>query len=259
VRILALIGSYRKNGNTAQVVKQIAGSLRGLAAQSGEPMDIETIYLGHMDIQPCRGCRTCFNQGEDKCPLKDDIPAIKAKMKAADCVIIGSPVYVGDVSGITKNWIDRLAHVCHRPEFAGKYAYMVATTGDSPTRHTLWTLNALLSWGYHIIGSAGFKTGALMRGDEVRIHQKRIERVAASIFDIIHSKKASRPPFLSLMTFRIQQTGWAKAARDTIDYRYWESQGWLDPRREFFYPHQTDRLTTALARLTGRILAVFMT
>lgn len=76
-------------------------------------------------------------------------------MKAADAIILASPVYVDDVSGITKNWIDRLAHVCHRPEFYGKYAYLLSTTGASSTRHTLRTMNAPMYWGFTIIGRAG--------------------------------------------------------------------------------------------------------
>ena len=61
-------------------------------------------------------------------------------MKAADGILIASPVYMEDVSGIIKTWIDRLAHVSHRPEFAGKCAYLVATTARSRTNRTLETL-----------------------------------------------------------------------------------------------------------------------
>ena len=50
-------------------------------------------------------------------------------MDAADGIIFASPVYVNDVSGIAKTWIDRLAYVCHRPAFAGKCAYLIATVG----------------------------------------------------------------------------------------------------------------------------------
>ena len=96
------------------------------------PLVFETIYLVDMDMHPCKGCRTCFDRGEDKCPLKDDIPAIKAKMDAADGVILASPVYMDDVSGLVKTWIDRLAYVSHRPAFGGKCAYPIATVGGSP-------------------------------------------------------------------------------------------------------------------------------
>ena len=68
-----------------------------------------------------------------------------AKMQSADGLIVAIPVYVNDVSGIVKNWIDRLAFVCHRPEFAGKSAFLISTVGLGPTSHALQTLRFALS------------------------------------------------------------------------------------------------------------------
>jgi hypothetical protein len=87
MNILALVGSYRKKGNTARIVQMIENRMEEIAAQRGELFAFETLYLGHMAIEFCRGCRTCFDLGEDKCPLKDDIPAIRAKIDAADGII----------------------------------------------------------------------------------------------------------------------------------------------------------------------------
>ena len=137
MRILACIGSYRQNGNTAQVVGLIEACLHALAARNNETLEMEALYLGHEEIRMCRGCRVCFDEGEEKCPLEDGMQAIKTKMSEADGLLVASPVYVNDVSGAMKNWMDRLAYVCHRPEFAGKCAYLVATVGDGPTAHLL--------------------------------------------------------------------------------------------------------------------------
>lgn len=88
MRILALVGSYRKNGNTDQIVRLIVRQLDRLAAQNHEELQVETIYLGRQDIFPCRGCRVCFDRGEDCCPCRDDLLAIKASMKAADGILV---------------------------------------------------------------------------------------------------------------------------------------------------------------------------
>jgi multimeric flavodoxin WrbA len=235
----------------------IEDRLREVAVQHGETLETETIYLAHMDLHPCRGCRVCFNNGEDKCPLKDDdLFEIKAKMKAADGIIFASPVYVGDANGVMKNLIDRLAYICHRPEFAGKCAYFLATTGSSSTSHTIRTMQATISWGFCIVGSSGFKTGAKMTRDEIASrHQKEIDKAARRIFRAIGTKKFAKPSFLSLMVFKIQQRSWSRAAPDSFDYAYWERQGWIDPRREFFIRHDAGRVTVAFARLVGGVLA----
>src|SRR5512141_2675725 len=169
MKILVLVGSYRRNGNTDQLTGLIKQHLQDEAQRRGAGLETETVYLGQQELQFCRGCRICFDRGEEKCPLKDDLLAIKAKMQAADGLLMASPVYVDDVSGITKNFIDRLCHLCHRPQFAGKAAFLIATTGSSRTGKTLDTMKmALRTWGFHIVGQAGFKMGALMKRDETQ-------------------------------------------------------------------------------------------
>jgi multimeric flavodoxin WrbA len=260
VKILVCIGSYRKGGNTDQIVQLIQAHLRAEAVRHQTDLELETLYLGHLALATCRGCRACFDRGEAKCPLKDDLLGVKSKMQQADGLLIASPVYVDDVSGIVKTWIDRLAYVCHRPEFAGKYAYLVATVGSSPARHTLGTLNlALGTWGYYVAGQAGFKTGALLPAEELkRRYEAQAEKIARQFFQAIHQQKAAQPSFKALMTFKIQQQFWQKAAPDQFDYQYWNAQGWLDSRRDFYRPHNVPAVKVGLARLAGRVIARFV-
>jgi len=260
VKILALIGSYRKKGNTARSVQMVAANLEQLAAQQQAPLDFEVLYLGDMDIRPCRGCRACFDRGEDKCPLKDDIPAIKAKLDAADAVILASPVYVDDVSGTVKNLLDRLAYVCHRPAFSGKYALPLATTGGSPTTRTRRTMNAaLLTWGFYLVGQAGYKMGALMPADEAeKRFQKETASIAGKLFRAVVEQQALRPSFVSLLTFKVQQLAWLRDDPTTYDYAYWKNRGWLDPGRDFYVAHRAGRVKVMLARLMGPIVARVM-
>ena len=262
MKILVLMSSYRKKGNTARIVQMIEGQMEEIAARHDEPLDFETLYLAHMAIELCRGCRTCFDRGENKCPLKDDIPAIRAKIAAADGLILASPVYVDDVNGVAKNWIDRMAYVCHRPAFAGKCAYLITTVGEGPTNHTLRTMNfALRSWGFHIVGRAGFKMGALMSQSEAAQHfQAEAGDAAEALFQAIAQQQFLRPSFISLMIFRVQQHAWRKiSAPDSYDYAYWKARGWFEPDCTFYIEHRANPVKVALARLVGAALAPFVT
>jgi multimeric flavodoxin WrbA len=262
MKILALTSSYRKRGNTARIVQMIESEMGELAARRDAPLAFETLYLAHRDIEMCRGCRTCFDRGEEKCPLKDDVPAIKAKLDAADAFIFASPVYVDDVNGVAKNWIDRMAYLCHRPGLAGKCTYLIATVADSPTQHTLRTMSmAVRTWGVHIVGQTGFKMGALMPQAEVkRRYRTETVKIAQALFHAIAEKRFLRPSFLSLMIFKIQQISWQKAVdRETLDYSYWADQGWFDADCTFYIEHQAHPVKVALARLTGSVLAPFVT
>lgn len=257
MKIINLIGSFRKNGNTARLVRLVEEEMLEIARREGQPLDIETVYLGHRDIKMCRGCRICFDRGEVHCPLKDDLLDIKAKMQAADGFILASPVYVGDVSGVMKNWIDRMAHVCHRPEFADKSVYLIATTGGSSTGHTIKTLQgALLSWGAHLVGQSGFKTGALMKKDEMSsLYQAECHKIASRFYKAIHHQSHTKPSFFNFMVFKIQQWFHIRETEPTLDNSYWRTHGWTDPKREYFIQHQSNPLTVTLARWVGEIMA----
>ena len=261
MKILILVGSYRRNGNTDQLTGLIGAHLQQEAQQRQTPLEIETIYLGQQNLQFCRGCRICYDRGEEHCPVKDDLLSIKTKMLAADGILLASPVYVDDVSGITKNFIDRLCHVCHRPQFAGKVAYLVATTGSSRTGKTLDTMKmALRTWGFHIAGQSGYKMGALMKRLETRDRfDAQAARAAQQFFIAIDQRSYRKPAFFSLMMFKIQQMAWkAKGKPGTHDYHYWEEQGWFDSKTTFYIPHDASRLKVALARLTGAVIGRFV-
>ncbi len=261
MKILTFIGSYRRNGNTAQIVKAVNQHLSEVAAVQNVPLEIETIYLGAPEVQACRGCRICFNLGEEHCPIHDAFLTIKEKMRAADGIVIASPVYVDDVNGLTKNWIDRLAHVCHRPEFAGKCASLIVTVGSAYSAHSLGTLNlALSTWGFHITSKDSFTMGALMKPEQAQVaFAQRTKKIAVKLFTAIQTKAYLRPNFLSLLMFQIYQHVWQSAAfSGTYDQRYWQDQDWFSTRKSYYIPVESRPLQAGLARVAGSIIAKFV-
>jgi multimeric flavodoxin WrbA len=262
MKILLLQSSGRTAGNTARAVRLAEEALRAEADRAGVALETEVLDLVRCDIGPCKGCRSCFDRGESTCPLEDGILSVKEKMRAADGLLLAGPVYVNDVNGILKNWIDRLAHVCHRPEFAGKTAMLLATTGSTSARHTLRSMQVpLWTWGYRIAAQTWIAAGAAMPEAELRTrHGEKISRAALRFFQDIRENRSANPSFLSLLVFRIQQAGWGRAAPGTIDYSYWRDNGWLDTRRcTWFVPHRANPLKVAAARLVGSVAAAVAT
>lgn len=99
VKVIGIIGSPRSGGNTEIYVKKALES----AAEAGADTDI--IHLGKAEIEPCNACDICKFSGE--CPIDDDMVGISEKVKEADGLIIGSPVYFGNVTAQTKLFMDR--------------------------------------------------------------------------------------------------------------------------------------------------------
>jgi multimeric flavodoxin WrbA len=259
MKILALIGSHRKKGNTARIVQMVDARMQTLAMQHATQLEFETLFLGDLAVRPCRGCRACFDRGENACPLKDDIPFIRSQMDAADALILASPVYVDDVSGLVKNWMDRLAYLCHRPALGGKCAYPLATVGGGTTGHTLRTMNtALLTWGYHLAGQMGLKMGALASAEELPRHRPAADIVADKLFRAVAQHQALNPSFVSLLTFKVQQLAWQRELVGSYDYAYWQGQGWLVPNCTFYLTHRANPVKVALARLAGAVVYRFV-
>lgn len=100
MRIVAICGSYRKQGNTAKTLRRV---LEGAASNGAET---EIVYLGDYDLKPCRGCKVC--EKTDVCVIKDDDgPKILEAIRRADALVVGAPTYIGGITGMLKQYIDR--------------------------------------------------------------------------------------------------------------------------------------------------------
>jgi multimeric flavodoxin WrbA len=259
MHVLALVGSFRKQGNTARIVRMIEARMRALSSPQGAPLEFETLLLGDLDIRPCRGCRTCFDRGEDACPLKDDVARIRSRIEVSDAIMMASPVYVDDVSGLMKNLMDRLAYLCHRPALGGKYACVLASVGSGGTGHTLRTMYvALLTWGCHMLGQTGMKMGALAPDGELVRHQSAANRIADTLYAAITQKRGLDPAFISLMAFKIQQLAWRREPQGSYDHKYWQARGWLARGCTYYMAHRANPIKLMLARLTGTVMFRFM-
>ena len=273
-RILLFQSSGRREGNTARVVHMLETALKADAVGCGMAIETETLDLARMDIRPCRGCYGCFDRGEHACPLHDELASVKEKMRAADGLVLAAPVYVSDLNGIMKNWIDRLAYICHRPEFAGKTAMLCATTGFTPARRALRSMwYAAWAWGYRIAHQVSFVTGgtrgspgrsvakgmSLMPAEELAArYSQKIERAARKFLKDIRDRRVEKPSFFSLMAFRIGQAVVSQRAEpDSLDFSYWKDKGWLDTRScTYFVSHRANPAKVAGARLMGSMAAL---
>lgn len=102
VKVVGLSGSPRKDGNTEILIKE------ALKTAKKEGAETEFISLAGKDIQPCQACYTCrLDDSKGVCAIEDDLPEIFEKLKKADGIIIGSPVYFLSVTAQLKALFDR--------------------------------------------------------------------------------------------------------------------------------------------------------
>lgn len=100
-RIVILVGSMRRGGNTDLLAKAFA---RGAA----EHNEVEVLSVADLHVRPCIGCNTCFAREGNACFQKDDMAEIYEKLRTADVLVVASPVYFYGISAELKAVIDRL-------------------------------------------------------------------------------------------------------------------------------------------------------
>ena len=100
-RIVVLVGSVRRDGNTELLAKAFAEG-------AGKHHEVELVSVADYRINPCRGCNYCYTSEGNRCIQQDDMPAIYEKLRQADMVVIASPVYFYGISAQLKTLVDRL-------------------------------------------------------------------------------------------------------------------------------------------------------
>jgi len=100
-KVLVLLGSPRRKGNSAILADQITKGAKSAKAK------VETIYLQGKNIAPCKACFTCQKKDSKGCSIQDDMQELYPKLIESDAWVIASPVYWFTMSAQTKIFMDR--------------------------------------------------------------------------------------------------------------------------------------------------------
>lgn len=103
-KVIAINGSPRKNGNTATLLN------KALEGAKSEGAETEIIHLIDLNYQGCTSCFACKRKGTKfigSCARNDDLTPVLEKVMQSDAVILGSPIYLGDVTSLMRALIER--------------------------------------------------------------------------------------------------------------------------------------------------------
>lgn len=111
-KILAINGSYRKNGVTDQTIEVF-----GMEANKAD-IQFEEVILRNYDIGFCTNCRSCTQTPGSKpgiCVLDDGMAELITKLEEADAFLLASPTNFGSVTAIYKRFMERLVTYAYWP------------------------------------------------------------------------------------------------------------------------------------------------
>lgn len=135
VKVLGIVGSLRKKF-TFKLIKTV---LDAIAKKKN--VELEIIHLSAYKIEHCSGCVDyCEKTGD--CKIKDDMKKLYPKLKKADVLIIGTPTYFWNVSGLVKNFIDRTNPLYYPGALKGKIGAAIAVSEEEGQNQALSAISS---------------------------------------------------------------------------------------------------------------------
>lgn len=228
-KVTAFIGSARKKA-TYDAVREFEESLK-----SYTEIDFDYIFLNDCRLDYCRGCKLCFDKGEELCPIRDDRDVLIDKINHSDGVIFATPNYSFHVSASMKNLLDRLAFVFHRPRFFGKAFTSIVTQGIFGGGSIVKYLDNMgENFGFSVAKGCVLKTLEPVTKAAHEKNSSEIKKAAARFYRKLMCSAPPSPSFFRLMLFRMSRTSMKEMLSDEYcDYRHYKEKGWFES--DYYY------------------------
>ena len=114
MKVIGFNASPRKNGNTVWVLNKIFEKIQ----EKG--IETQLWNFADLNIKPCQGCLCCHKDGNHGCVANDDMQKLYPELESVETFILGTPIYMGQMTAQAKTFIDRL-FACISPRFSPYY------------------------------------------------------------------------------------------------------------------------------------------
>ena len=177
MKVMAFVGSARKGGNTSKIVDAICAGIK----ENGHAVEIYN--LSELDIKECRACGSCQTNKVEYCSINDKMTALLPKMADADCIIVGTPVYMLQVSGYTKMFLDRMFAFFVQSNDTVKYfpgkKYITVTCSGAPAvafKNVTEYLNQIFGGYSQMVNAGNIIAGNLAGKDDIFSQQEILKQ-----------------------------------------------------------------------------------
>ncbi len=105
MKVLALNGSpRRRTGATSRLLEALLAGMAEAGAAT------ELVQLADLELRSCLGCYTCWVATPGECVFRDrdGMARVVRAWRDADLVVFGTPLYHFSMTGLMKNFLDRL-------------------------------------------------------------------------------------------------------------------------------------------------------
>jgi multimeric flavodoxin WrbA len=173
MKVVAINGSSRKDGNTAILLNLVLDELKK------EGIETELIQLAGETLSGCIACNRCGENKDRRCAIVNDRGnEYMAKMQEAQGILLGSPTYISDMTANMKALIERSAVVSRRNGelFKRKVGAAVVSVRRAGSTHVLSSMNYFFLFSQMIIpGSSYWNMGIGRDPGEVRSDEEGVQ------------------------------------------------------------------------------------
>lgn len=243
MKVTAFIGSGRKQ-HTYRAAELFLQNLQALG-----DVDYEIVRLSDYSITQCKGCRLCIDKGSEFCPLKDDRDLLIEKINSSDGVVFATPNYAFQVSGMMKNFLDRIAFIFHRPRYFGKSFTSIVTQGISQGGKIVKYLDFVgRGLGFNITKGICIKTLEPFTESSFAKMETSINCHSTRFYGSLTGCRNPVPSMFWLMVFRMARTSMRRMLNEKCrDFIYYRDKGWFES--DYFYPVKLN----VFKKLAGKI------
>lgn len=243
MKVTAFIGSARKK-YTYNTTERFLKKLYSLG-----DVDYELIVLSDYNLLVCKGCKSCLDRGEELCPLKDDRDILIKKIYESDGIVLATPNYSFQVSGLMKIFLDRLGYLFHRPRLFGKAYTSIVAQGVYGAKDIIKYLDFIgKALGFNIVKGCYMTTVEPVSEKRMTQINRIIDRQAVKFYSQLTKKELPAPSLLGLMAFRMARSSMRIMLDEKFrDYTYYREKGWFES--DYFYPVKLNPLKKIFGKL----------
>lgn len=240
MRCVVIHGSPRR-GNTWTVLNLVKEEMK----KQGD-FEFVDIELRKENIPNCNGCFLCFFKGEERCPHKEKMENIVLEIESSDMLIMTSPVYSLQVSGLLKTFIDHMSYNFHRPKFFEKKGLVITTTaGAGHNNSAKYVRDVLYYWGFNYVEVLPIAYRSSNLNDK---NIEKIKNISKKFTRDVLSNQLHKPKLKSVFMYN----SWRAMAKEPYeegdaDYKYWKSTGLSN------YVYYPEIKITPFSRYIGKI------
>ncbi|URZ15072.1 flavodoxin family protein [Clostridium felsineum] len=224
MKILIINGGIRL-GNTWTLAKLVKKELNLLS----DEIEYKEIHLKDLNLPFCLGCSLCFRKGHKLCPHNSIIEKLMEAIENSDGVIFSAPTYIMSMPALTKNFVDHLCFMFHRPRYFNKKVLVISTTGGVGAKNAVKTMIGYFKgWGFNKAYGLWISSNSWNNYVVKEKHKIRTKAVVEKFYKDVESKKLHTPDYSVLIPynlFRGMSFDYVKGKEyETADGEFWQNR-----------------------------------